>query len=57
MASIIVGYPINVGSRMFTKLSLMAQQENTSYPYLSTIIEYLVDAKVETSPYDIKENQ
>lgn len=54
VAWIMVRYPISVGALLSANKSLVAQQENTSYPYPSTITEYLVDAKVKERPYNIK---
>lgn len=54
MASIMVGYPINMGALMSANTTLVAQQENTSFSYPSTITEYLTNAKVESMPYDTK---
>lgn len=54
MASIMAGYPLNVGALMLANMTLVAQQENTSFPYPNTIMEYLTDAMVESRPLETK---
>lgn len=48
------GYPINVGAVMSANISVIARQDDSSYPYPNTITEYLTDARVESRDYDIK---
>lgn len=49
-----VGYLINMGALISANTTLVAQHTNTSFPYLSTLTEYLMDAKVEPGPYYTK---
>lgn len=54
MASIMAGYPINMGGVISANISLVAHQTNMAYPYPSTITEYFTNAKVEPRTFDIK---
>jgi len=52
VASIMAGYPINVGAIMSTNITLAVQKDERSYPYPNFLTEYFKDQKVEPRQYD-----
>lgn len=54
VAFIMAEYPINVGVMMSANISVIARQDDSSYPYPNTIIEYLTDATVKPRYYGTK---
>jgi len=54
VASIMAGYPINVGNLMSYNISNAVQKEERSYPYPNFLTEYFQDQGVETRHFDVE---
>jgi len=54
VASIMAGYPINVGNVMSRIISLVGTETDRNYPFPNTLTMYFRDLKVEKRRFDIK---
>lgn len=54
MASIMAGYPINMGNVMSRIITIVGAEQDRNYAFPSFLTEYFRDLKVDKRPYDIK---
>lgn len=54
IASIMAGFPINVGNVMYRVITSMGVDSDRNFPYPNTFTIYFQDAKVKKKPYDVK---
>jgi len=54
VASIMAGYPINVGNVMSRIITIVGAENDRNFPFPSFLTMYFRDLKVEKRPFDVK---